>query len=49
MTLLDQAVASYQANQGADAAEAQQEVTTLRATLATRAEALGEAFAEQER
>ncbi|WP_155356207.1 CotH kinase family protein [Acrocarpospora macrocephala] len=46
-TLLDQAVASYQANQGADAAEAQQEATTLRTTLATRAEALGEAFAEQ--
>ncbi|SDH55563.1 Spore coat protein CotH [Sinosporangium album] len=44
-TLLEQALASYQSNQRADAAEAQKEATSLRTTLATRTKALGEAFA----
>ncbi|WP_214111204.1 CotH kinase family protein [Acrocarpospora catenulata] len=43
-TLLDQALASYKSNQGADAEEAQKEATSLRTTLATRTEALGEAL-----
>ncbi|WP_157522524.1 CotH kinase family protein [Herbidospora cretacea] len=46
-TLLDRAVASYQANQGADATEAQKELASLRETLTTRTKSLGDAFAKQ--
>ncbi|WP_062356568.1 CotH kinase family protein [Herbidospora yilanensis] len=46
-TLLDRAVASYQANEGADATEAQKELASLRETLTTRTKSLGEAFAKQ--
>lgn len=46
-TLLDQAVASYQANEGADATEAQKELASLRETLTTRTKSLGDAFAKQ--
>ncbi|GII97286.1 CotH kinase family protein [Sinosporangium siamense] len=45
-TLLDQATASYRSIQGADAEEAQKELTSLRTTLTTRTEVLGKAFAE---
>ncbi|GLX99473.1 CotH kinase family protein [Herbidospora sp. NBRC 101105] len=46
-TLLDRAVASYQANEGADATEAQKELASLRETLTTRTKSLSEAFAKQ--